>query len=103
MFLRHFDWRRKTTISALRTYNQALRMITQEERNLIPLVSRHGCVDLQALRKAWTLVKLQPNQRVREHLFMYYYLREVDIDQDEPMFETEILEMPSSPTSQQQK
>ena len=40
-----------------------------------------------ALRKAWTLVKMQPNQKVREHLFLYYYAREVDPDKDEPMFD----------------
>lgn len=88
MFLRRFDWRRHTTLPKLRDYNQHLRMITQEERDLIPLVSQHGCVDLRALRKAWTLVKLQPNQKVREHLFVYYYARETDVDKDEPMLDT---------------
>lgn len=87
MFLRRFDWRRQTTLPKLRDYNQRLRMITQEERELIPLVSKYGCVDLHALRKAWTLVKMLPNQKVREHLFMYYYTREVDPDKDEPMFD----------------
>lgn len=87
MFLRRFDWRRQTTLPKLREYNQHLRMITQEERDLIPLVSKHGCVDLIALRKAWTLVKMQPNQNVREHLFKYYYARELDPDRDEPMFD----------------
>lgn len=89
MFLRRFDWRRKTTLSSLYEYNSKLRMITQEERDLIPLVSKHGCVDLNALRKAWTLVKLLPNHKVREYLFMYYYLREVDVDKDEPMLDVE--------------
>ncbi len=80
-------WRRHTTLPKLTAYNKKLRMITQEERNLIPLVSKHGCVDLHALRKAWMLVKLQPNEKVRNHLFVYYYTREIDPDRDEPMFD----------------
>lgn len=83
-------WRRSTTLPKLYEYNRNLRMISQEERNLIPLVSKYGCVDLRALRKAWTLVKLQPCQKVREHLFLYYYQREVDVDQDEPMLDAEM-------------
>lgn len=88
MFCRVFShWRRHTTLPKLAEYNKKLRMITQEERDLIPLVSKHGCVDLHALRKAWTLVKLQPNEKVRKHLFVYYYAREIDPDKDEPMFD----------------
>lgn len=81
------SWRKHTTLPKLEAYNKALRMITQEERALIPLVAKHGCLDLRALRKAWQIVKLQPNEAVRKHLFVYYYTREADPDKDEPMFD----------------
>lgn len=73
----------------LQAYNRSLVMLTQEERSLIPLVSKWGCVDIRALRHAFNIVKNQPVKKVRDHLFMYYYLKATDPDQDEPMMDFE--------------
>jgi len=63
--------------------------MTPEERSLIPLVSRGGCVDIRILRKA-----LEKNKKVNPNifspkLFIYHYLKEIDPDGDEPMLDAE--------------
>jgi hypothetical protein len=61
-------------------------MLTQEERSLIPLVSRGGCVNIIALRKALVKTKLSnPSNTIFPKLFIYHYLKEADPDGDEPM------------------
>ena len=52
-------------------------MLTQEERSLIPLVSRGGCVNIIALRKALVKTKLaNPSNTIFPKLFIYHYLKE---------------------------
>lgn len=62
----------------------------QEVRSMIPLVSRGGCVDIKALRKAIMLSKQREKNYeicVNQYhkLIIYHYLKEIDKDGDEPM------------------
>lgn len=68
--------------------------ISQDERDLIPLVSRHGCVDLKALRIAKIRARAAcPSAAMSDRLFMklfvYYYMKETDPDKDELMIDCE--------------
>ena len=63
--------------------------MTPEERSLIPLVSRGGCVDIRILR-----IALEKNKKANPNifdpkLFIYHYLKENDPDGDEPMLDAE--------------
>jgi hypothetical protein len=64
-------------------------MISDEERRLIPLVSKNGCVDLKILRKSIVYARMFTANAVNEdkfkQLFVYYYLRESDPHGDEIM------------------
>jgi hypothetical protein len=61
-------------------------MLTQEERRLIPLVSRGGCVNITALRQALLITKAaKTSPATFPKLFIYHYLKETDKDGDEPM------------------
>jgi hypothetical protein len=57
-------------------------MISDEERRLIPLVSKNGCVDLKilrrALRHARTLVPYGSNEAMFRRLFVSLYLKGSD-------------------------
>jgi hypothetical protein len=64
--------------------------ISQDERELIPLVSKNGCVDLRALRTARIRASVScpaaaMSDRLFVKLFVYYYMKETDPDKDEPM------------------
>lgn len=64
--------------------------MTPEERSLIPLVSRGGCVDIRILRIALEKTKrANPNSVNFPKLFIYHYLKEIDPDGDEPMLDAE--------------
>ena len=63
--------------------------MTPEERSLIPLVSRGGCVDMRILRKAMEKTKKANPTIFLTKLFIYHYLKESDPDGDEPMTERE--------------
>ena len=63
--------------------------MTPEERSLIPLVSRGGCVDMRILRKAMEKTKKENPTIFLRKLFIYHYLKESDPDGDEPMIERE--------------
>jgi hypothetical protein len=57
-------------------------MISDEERRLIPLVSKFGCVDLRAVRRAIVMARnfsvYKPKKSSFEQLFVYFYLKETD-------------------------
>ena len=63
--------------------------MTPEERSLIPLVSRGGCVDIRILRKALEKTKRANPNILSPKLFIYHYLKESDPDGDEPMLDAE--------------
>lgn len=64
-------------------------MISSEERRLIGLVAKFGCVDLRAIRAAYrkTQACYDPILGSFDYLFIYYYLTETDPDGDEIMRE----------------
>lgn len=63
--------------------------MTPEERSLIPLVSRGGCVDIRILRIALEKTKRENPNIFSPKLFIYHYLKESDPDGDEPMLDAE--------------
>lgn len=63
--------------------------MTPEERSLIPLVSRGGCVDIRILRIALEKTKKANPIIFDSKLFIYHYLKESDPDGDEPMLDAE--------------
>lgn len=63
--------------------------MTPEERSLIPLVSRGGCVDIRILRIALEKAKKANPKFLCPKLFIYHYLKEIDPDGDEPMQDVE--------------
>ena len=63
--------------------------MTPEERSLIPLVSRGGCVDIRILRIALEKTKKANPNIFDSKLFIYHYLKEIDPDGDEPMLDAE--------------
>lgn len=71
-------------------------MLTQEERRLIPLVAKRGCVDIRILKTSYEKVKNIKTIELRHRLFIYHYLKEIDTDGDEPMLDFS----PSSSSSQ---
>jgi hypothetical protein len=62
--------------------------ISSEDRILIPIVAKGGCVDLRALRNAREIARLKSTtQKQFMKLFVYYYIKETDPDGDEPMLD----------------
>ena len=58
------------------------------EREYMPYVARHGCVDVRALRKAVQIVmrnRLIPDKNARRRLVIYHYRRLTEPDGDEIM------------------
>lgn len=66
-------------------------MFTDEERKLVPLVAKRGCVDFKALRRALASAKCTQNpilsSRSLEQRVLYFYETYTDPDGDTIMLD----------------